>query len=70
LLLKLLVELLDLLEDGITSGLVALLGLADGVELRLEFLLALCVWRVLVVGLGEVELSLAGVLVVVSNFPN
>jgi hypothetical protein len=69
LLLKLLVELLDLLEDGVASGLVTLLRLADGVKFRLELLLALCVGRVLVVGLGEVELSFAGVLFIVSNFP-
>jgi hypothetical protein len=41
LLLKLVVELLDLFEDGVAAGLVALLRLADRVELRLEFLLAL-----------------------------
>jgi hypothetical protein len=60
--LELLVELLDLLEDGIAPGLVALLRLADGVQLGLELLLALSVGRVLVVGAGEVELGLAGVL--------
>ena len=66
-LLKLFVELLDLLEDSVAAGLVTLLGLADGVELRLELLLALAVGRVLVVRLGEVELSLAGVLAMVST---
>jgi hypothetical protein len=49
--------------DGAAGGLVALLGLADGIELRLQLLLALRVRRVLVVGACEVELGFAGVLV-------
>jgi hypothetical protein len=60
--LELLVELLHLLEDGIATGLVALLGLADSVQLSLELLLALGIGRVLVVRAGGVELGLSGVL--------
>jgi hypothetical protein len=60
--LELLVELLDLLEDGVAPRLVALLGLADGIQFGLQLLLALSVRGVLVVGAGEVELGLAGVL--------
>lgn len=67
LLLKLVVELLDLFENGITAGLVSLLCLADGVELGLELLLAFGIGRVLVVRLCIIELSLAGVLAMVST---
>jgi hypothetical protein len=60
--LELLIELLHLLEDGIATGLVALLGLAYSVQLSLELLLALGVGRVLVVRACGVELGLSGVL--------
>lgn len=67
LLLKLVVELLDLLENGIAARLVPLLCLADSVELGLELLLTFGIGRVLVVRLCIVELSLAGVLAMVST---
>jgi hypothetical protein len=61
--LELLVQLLDLLEDNVARRLVSLLCLTDGVELGLEFLLALAVGRVLVVRAGRVKLGFASVLV-------
>jgi len=48
--------------DSTTRGLVALLGLANGIKLGLQLLLALSVWRVLIVRAGDVELGFAGVL--------
>lgn len=59
---ELLVKLLHLLEDGIAAGLVALLGLADGVQFGLELLLALGVGGVLVVRTGGVKLGLGSIL--------
>ena len=60
--LELLIELLHLLKDGIATRLVALLGLANSVQLGLELLLALGIRGVLVVRAGGVELGLSGVL--------
>jgi hypothetical protein len=65
--LELLIKLLDLLVDGAAGGLVALLGLANGIELGLKLLLALRVRGVLVRASAarEVDLGLCSRLQIV-----
>jgi hypothetical protein len=53
--------------DGAAGGLVALLGLSNGVEFGLELLLALSVRGVLVVRAGDVKLGFASVLSALAN---